>query len=135
MNSHDLNKLLKNPRAMMQFRASGRVPQREEITSPLITLLKSIHPRELLQITNVKVGLTVGYTGIHPFQNAAQALNWLCPANPGHSEPSVACRDLSFRRRLTIDDLARIASVPDNVRSEWNARNPSRTPSSGFGLD
>lgn len=91
--------------------------------SPLISLLQSIYPAERLRITAVNVSLMVGYTGTHPFQNASQALEWLSPTNPGNHVASRSWQDMSFRRQLTIDDLARVAKVPDEVRESWWARN------------
>lgn len=49
--------------------------QEDKPSSPLITLLQSLHPRERAQISAVRVCRSVGYQGGRLFFNAQQALN------------------------------------------------------------
>jgi hypothetical protein len=137
IDSKTLNHLARNPKAMMDFHATGKLPQMADPSSPLITLLRSIHPSELRLITAVRIGRSLGYSTNMPFQNAAQALNWLKPSYSAQSYPSESHQDKRFNRVLTIDDLAECANVPEMIRKDWWQRNPSArkpTQTSGLGL-
>lgn len=119
MDNRTIKHLLRNPLAMANFRATGKAPQFRTPSSPLITLLQSLHPRERSQITAVRVNDKLGYQGGRQFHNAAQALNWLLPANPGTHIPSESWIIRAFQKQLTIDDLAQHARVPDRVAEDW----------------
>jgi hypothetical protein len=124
INSRTLARLAKNPHQMQRFMATGVVPDvfSEPSPSPLFTLLKSIHPRELLSIQGVLVGPLLGYAYRIEFRNAAQAYNWVGPSC-GAGSPAQAARNVSFRKVLTIDDLAdSCASLPRSVVDAWWAR-------------
>lgn len=92
--------------------------------SPLITLMKSLHPRERLQITAVAVGSPLGYTGLRRFHNAEQALRWLAPDDLRMRPVSESWQIKAFTKALTVDDLAGHARVPDRVIEEWWRRHP-----------
>ena len=124
MDSRTIKHLMRNPLAMVNYRATGNAPQFRTPSSPLITLLKSLYPRERAQITAVRVNEQLGYQGGRQFYNAAQALNWLLPANPGTHIPSESWQNKRFQKALTIDDLAQCARVPDRVADEWWRRHP-----------
>ena len=135
--SKTLNHLARNPKALMDFYATGKLPQMANPSSPLITLLRSIHPSELRLITAVRIDRSLGYNSNTPFQNAAQALNWLKPSYSAQSYPSESHQNKRFNRVLTIDDLAECANVPEMIRKDWWQRNPSArkpTQTSGLGL-
>jgi hypothetical protein len=137
IDSKTLNHLARNPKAMMDFHATGKLPQMANPSSPLITLLRSIHPSELRLITAVRIGSALGYNSNTPFQNAAQALNWLKPNYSAQSYPSESHQNRRFTRALTIDDLARCANVPEMIRQDWWQRNPGarrHQQDSGLGL-
>lgn len=124
MDSRTLHRLATNPKALMEFRASGRLPAENQPSSPLITLLQSLQPRERLRIAPVTISLPLGYTGSRIFQNAQQALNWLLPAGSPRNVPSQSWQDKRFRRSLTVDDLGQHATVPADVAEAWWRRHP-----------
>lgn len=118
-----IRQLIRNPKAMMDLQATGRLPQTPERDdpSPLARLLNSLTPRELLQITSVTVCPELGYQCRNTFRNAQQTLNWLYP-DPinGATYPADAVRDRRFESRrptLSIEDLAKHASVPDHIKA------------------
>lgn len=114
--------MLRNPRDMMRFQASGALPTPASPQSPLITLLESIYPRDRQRITAVVIGPQLGYQGHHRFHNLAQALNWLKPCYTAKSYPSQSYQIRSFAKALTIADLKEFARVPELVEQEWNRR-------------
>ena len=124
MNSKQFNALLKSPKAMIEYHTTGRLPRvPDEPKSPLITLLKSLTPRERLQIVGLTVGRDLGYEGSRTFANAAQALNWLVPAGCSAHLVSESWRTKRFQQQLTIEDLAKHSSVPEEVQTQWLRRN------------
>lgn len=93
-------------------------------SSPLITLLQSLHPRERLRIASVTFSPPMGYTGSRIFQNAQQALIWPLSAGLPRNVPSQSWQDKRFRRPLTVDDLGHHATVPADVAEAWWRRHP-----------
>lgn len=124
MDNRTIKHLLRNPLAMANFRATGKAPQFSTPSSPLITLLQSLYPRERTQITAVRVNELLGYQGGRQFHNAAQALTWLAPVNPGTHIPSESWQNKRFQKVLTIDDLAQNARIPVSVIEGWWRRHP-----------
>ncbi|MGF6281980.1 hypothetical protein ABH908_000533 [Pseudomonas frederiksbergensis] len=114
--------MLRNPRDMMRFQATGALPTPASPQSPLITLLDSISPRDRQRITAVVIGPQLGYQGLHRFHNLAQALNWLKPSYTAKSYPSQSFQMRAFSKALTIADLKDFARVPEQVEQEWNRR-------------
>lgn len=114
--------MLRNPRDMMRFQATGTLPTPASPQSPLITLLDSIYPRDRQRITAVVIGPQLGYQGHHRFHNLAQALNWLNPSYTAKSYPSQSFQIREFSKVLTIADLKDFARVPEQVEQEWNRR-------------
>lgn len=119
MDSRTLHRLATNPKAMMEFRATGRLPSFKAPSSPLITLLQSLLPRERTQIATVTISATLGYSGSRIFRNAQHALNWLVPAGTPSHIASQSWQGKRFRQQLTIDDLCEVATVPVNVVTDW----------------
>jgi hypothetical protein len=142
IDSKTLNHLLRNPKQMIDFQATGKLPQLAAPTSPLITLLQSISPNERRMITSVRIGQSLGYTSNKLFQNAAQALTWLKPGYSATSYPSESHQDKRFTKILTIDDLADFAKVPDMIKESWwrqhpdmrRLKSPNRSDESSRGL-
>lgn len=123
MNSKDLNRLARDPVAMMKFQATGKFTQPQKPSSPLIDLLMSLHPRERIRIEDVRMHPDLGYRQGATFFNAGTALNWLSPPNHGGSIPSESHKLASFTTVLTLDDLAKHATVPQDILESWNRRN------------
>ncbi|WP_137887685.1 hypothetical protein [Pseudomonas sp. 2FE] len=127
VDSRNINRILKSPSALAAYMATGRVPKVAAPSSPLITLLQSLYPRERTQIFAVMVSSALGYQGSRLFHNAQQALNWLAPDTPQQHLPSQSWQDRRFRSVLTIDDLAKVAKVPDRVAKDWWSRHPQHS--------
>lgn len=125
IDSKTLSQMAKNPRLLMEYQATGRVPaelKRSPPKGPLIDLLGTIYPRELARITAVVVGESLGYTGARRFHNAAQALQWVKPYH-AHNVPAESWRNKRFTKQLTIDDLAQCSVIPAEIISAWWQRN------------
>ncbi len=123
MNSKDLTSLCKKPHLLAQFQATGKLPTKVIVSSPLLSLLQSLYPRERAAIRNLRIGSELGYTGRRTFQNAEQALRWLLPQDPYSMPASESWRDKRFKGRLLIEDLSACASVPAEVAAKWASRN------------
>ncbi len=106
----------------MEYQATGRLPVVNPPSSPLITLLQSLHPQERLRIASVAISPPMGYTGSRIFQNAQQALIWPLSAGLPRNVPSQSWQDKRFRRPLTVDDLGHHATVPADVAEAWWCR-------------
>lgn len=118
--SQRVRAMLRNPRAMMEFQATGRLPQLpdRERPSPLAALLLSLSPRDLAQIRNVSVGPDLGYCCRRQFPTAQAALNWLYPAHASGPTPADAHRDRRFEARtrsLSLVELAKFATLPPHL--------------------
>ena len=108
--------------AMQPWRAHEFIEdQKFKASSPLITLLESLSPRDLVQITNVRVGIELGYEGCRFFGNGALALKWLQPAGSG-TPVSESWRNKRFQKRLTIENLAHCARIPDSILRKYTSQ-------------
>lgn len=114
--------MLRNPRDMIRYQASGALPAPANPQSPLITLLETIYPRDRVRITAVVIGPKLGYQGHHRFHNLAQALSWLKPNAPAKNHPSQSFQIRAFSKPLTIGDLKAYAQIPQHIEQEWNRR-------------
>ena len=129
MKPSQLNQLMRNPKAMMDFHATGKLPEAPvDPRSPLITLLKSFHPSERVRITRITIDSRMGYQGRHTFCNAAQALEWLCPPNRPQYLPSESAQDKRFQRPLSINNLTECANVPEAIIRDWCQRSGQPRP-------
>lgn len=126
MDPRAIRTMMRSPRAMMDFQATGKLPQVDVRSSPLITLIESINPRARVLITAVKLVPELGYKGGIRFQNLAQALNWLKPTASTTDYLHESCQLKTFTQQLTIDDLKPFADIPEHVEREWNRQNGRR---------
>lgn len=124
IDQRSLSLLMKRPSAMSRFLATGALPSVAKPSSPLITLLESLSPRERSRIVGLKVGPALGYNGSRQFHTAHQALSWLIPANLSTMPASQSWQDRRFTRRLTIGDLQACANVPADIVRTWWQRHP-----------
>lgn len=108
------------------FDPAGRRQERQPPSSPLITLLASLSPRERQSILSVDLGPRLGYLCARRFHNAEQVYRWLVPVTGESFSPSERMQDKRFRQVLTIEDLARSARVPPAVVGAWAARHRHR---------
>jgi hypothetical protein len=120
-----LQLLLRNPAAMARHHATGRTPALANPSSPLITLLKSLSPRDRSLITGLTIDASMGYSGSRIFATAGQAMNWLVPPHAATHYPSESWQDKRFQKALTIDELAKNANVPHDIVEHWWQRHPS----------
>jgi|SRR5690554_781734 len=108
MNSHQMRYLATNPRAMMEFRATGRLPRMVAPQSPLITLLETLSPHDRQAMRGVMLHPSLGYLTSIRFHNAEQLYRWLKPAPQmleGESHPAESYRNKRFNQTLGLDDL------------------------------
>lgn len=105
--SKQLQRLATNPTDYLRFMTTGKLPEGVRPTSPLISLLEGLGPRDLIHIHGVKVDERLGYLGSRTFHTAAQALLWIKPS------PEVfgtfyaeSWRIKAFAGPLTLDALA-----------------------------
>ena len=97
-------------RVQIKCLTTGRMPQEHVPSSPLITLLEAIGPRDLQQIQNLTVDHRLGYHGQRTFQWASQALRWLKPDNAFSAPASQSYQDQRFAHKLYLEDLQECCS-------------------------
>ena len=104
--STEMKALMRSPKALMDFKMTGRKPKAVQPTSPLIILLESISPRDRLNIIGIRLSPKLGYQSGAQFHTAAQLLNWLKP-NPWivGTWPAESCRIKMFSQKLILKDL------------------------------
>ena len=108
MDSRTMNRLAKNPRDMMRYQTTGRLPQTKTPDSPLIRLLESIPPRERLRYQGILVSRELGYNANFRFTNAEQLLKWIKPSDRMFADepfPAESRQIAGFNKPLTIEDL------------------------------
>lgn len=124
MDSKTLHRLATNPKAMLNYKLTGRLPSFVPPSSPLITLLQSLHPRERVQVASLTVSASLGYRGLHSFRNAQHALNWAVPEGTSSMPASASWQIKQYRKLLTVDDLKDRATIPVAVVDAWWSRHP-----------
>lgn len=112
-----------NPHAYARFQMTGRLPATVRPTSPLITLLEALTPRERMAIMGLSVNESLGYLGSRQFHTAEVALRWLKPESEmleSQSWPAESYRIKRFIDRLYLDALVEQASgVPDSLLARY----------------
>jgi len=110
--SKQLHHLATNPRAMARFQQTGRLPGAVVADSPLIRLLEAMGRGRLGQVRGLTIGPALGYTGVHRFDTAAQAMNWLKPLGETFRQPpSESWRDKRFAKKLFLEDVLEAATA------------------------
>lgn len=108
MNSKQARFLARNPRAMMQYKTTGRLPQIYRPRSPLIDLLETMSPRERVELRGIRLSPALGYQTGQTFANAEQLYRFVKPQAEmieGEPFPAESMRIKRFTKRLTLDDL------------------------------
>jgi hypothetical protein len=77
--SVQMKKLMRSPKAMMDYQLRGRLPQVLSPDSPLITYLESIGGAKRLAMKNVNLSPLLGYSTKMRFGNAQSMLVYLKP--------------------------------------------------------
>ena len=78
--STEIKYLMRNQKAMMNFQLHKKMPNATKPTSPLISYLESIPPRDRVNLKNVKLSPKLGYQSSLTFPNAQLMLNFLKPS-------------------------------------------------------
>lgn len=123
MPSHaQIKRLLSKPAEMARFQMTGKLPQGVKPTSPLITLLEKISPRDRMLLTGVVVDQRLGYAGSRSFANAERALRWAKPAPEVFGTfAAESWRLKAFNQELFLEDLVPCCSgAPEGLAG----RNP-----------
>ncbi len=103
--SQQMKHLSRSPKAMQDFELYGKLPHSVSPTSPLITYLESINPRDRIKLTNVCLSPSLGYASHARFSNAQMMLNYLKPsAWMVGNWPAETVRIKSFTTKIT-DEL------------------------------
>lgn len=111
VSSKMLRRLATNPHDHIRYVTTGRLPTSVKPSSPLITLLKAIGPRDLARLVGVRVDARLGYTGSRQFHFGPQALNWACPSDEEFgSFPAESWRDKRFTGPIYLETLAECCS-------------------------
>lgn len=122
-NQQQLHHIATNPLAYARFQMTGQLPATVRPTSPLITLLEALTPRERMAITGLKVNEQLGYLSSRQFHTAEAALRWLKPASEmleSQSWPAESYRIKRFNGRVYLDALvANAARVPDGLLGRY----------------
>ncbi|MEJ6002624.1 hypothetical protein [Paucibacter soli] len=132
--SKQMHRLATNPRDLIRFQTTGRLPQGVKPDSPLIRLLESIAPASRMLIQGVVVDGTLGYQGSRTFANAEQALRWIKPsAEVFGSFPAESWQIKAFTNELDLQALLnkatghpevvhRIGKAPERVSAAKRPR-------------
>lgn len=103
--SAQIKRMMRSPKAMMDYQVSGKMPDVVAPSSPLITYLESVSPRDRVRMTSVNLSPKLGYNSGMQFHNAQMMLNYLKPAPwMSGSWPAKSLQIGSFRTTIT-DEL------------------------------
>ncbi len=123
MHPKQIRELMRNPHAQMRFQTTGRLPEIVRPEGPLISVLKSMTPRERLGVTGLTVDGRLGYSGSRIFGSAEQALKWCCPSETilsNTSWPAESWRLKTFALPLTVRTVLSCATgISDSVRGRY----------------
>ncbi|KZX58055.1 hypothetical protein A3709_20805 [Halioglobus sp. HI00S01] len=115
--------LARNPRALMQYQATRRLPRLADPKSPLIDLLAQISAADRTRVIGVRVGPDLGYRSGAQFQTAAQLWNWLKPHGDHESVASESHQDRRFQGPVTFEVFWEHCShVPDYILKKYKDR-------------
>ena len=104
--NEQVKKMMRSPKDLMDFQMTGRLPNAVQPSSPLITFLESLTPRDRLQMVGVRLSPKLGYQSGAQFGNAEQMLRYLKPRPwVAGSWPAESCRIKSFRATITKSDF------------------------------
>lgn len=117
--------IARRPADHARFMLTGRLPRTVRPSSPLITLLEKISPRDRAQIAGLTVGPELGYAGSRQFHTAEQALRWIKPSAQmleHESWPAESWRIKHFNKALHIENLiAAAARCPESLAERYAA--------------
>jgi hypothetical protein len=117
-NSKQLRRLATSPADWARFLATGKLPRGVVPSSPLISFLERIAPRDLARISGVTIDERVGYQGSRVFATASHALRWLKPSPEVFgSFPAESWRIKNYSKPISWSDFARCcANIPGDIQ-------------------
>ena len=117
LNAKMLHRLATRPHEYARFVTTGRLPRGVHPQGPLVSLLRALSPRDLQRLRGMTVDARLGYAGSRRFHFAAQALQWIAPAEEVFdSFPAESWRDKRFNGPLYLEDLAACCTeFPDEL--------------------
>jgi hypothetical protein len=108
---------MRSGKRLMDFRHSGKRPTPSIPSSPLITLLETLTPRDRQEIKGVRI-TTLGYNNGMVWANAEQLYRWIKPSSRVFgSYPADGYMDRRFNKKLVVNDLLDSSTkYPDQLR-------------------
>mgnify|MGYP003624997434 CR=1 FL=1 len=105
ISSRAMNHLARNPRALIEFQMTGKVPRGRRPDSPLIRLLETLTPRARMSIEGVSI-YRLGYNTHYVFRNAEQLYRWVKPSEDVFgSYPAETAKNHRFSGTISLDEL------------------------------
>ena len=123
MNNQQMKVITTNPKAMIDFHITGKLPQlKDSLSTPLRDLLLSISVSERERYKGITVDHRLGFTGQLTFHSVFQLLRWL-----GHQQQVVNNQTLPyygfvnrrFQQRLTIEEFGKYCKLYLNKKSAF----------------
>lgn len=100
--TEQIKHMIRNPKAVMDYHMKGKLPNAIRPTSPLISYLESIAPRDRQNIKNVRLSPKLGYQSGAQFRNAEQMLRYLKPRDYVVGNwPAESVRIKAFNTKIT----------------------------------
>lgn len=104
--SAEMAHLVRSPKAMMEYQMTGKTPSAVQPSSPLITFLSSLSPRERQQMTCVRLSPQLGYQTGAQFHTAEAMLRYLKPSEwVVGNWPAESFRIKQFNKTITREDF------------------------------
>lgn len=125
MSQRAIQAMMRNPRHLMKFQTTGRLPsERPTPATPLRDLIEKIPPRMRLRFVGVKLHPSLGFNSSSQFNNLEQLYTWLGGGKTligSKTMPYMSWQNRGFRKKLTIADLIEhCAKVPSQEEIERN---------------
>lgn len=108
MKNRELNHLMRNPKALMEFNATGRYPRaRRTVSTPLRELLESIPRYDWPKYKGIKLSRAMGFRCSARFSSLCQLYTWLGGNNEVVGNKQMPYESLVIRsvKSVTIDTL------------------------------
>ena len=109
MGNRAIQAMMRDPRALMRFHQTGRLPSSKPApTTPLRELIELIPPRLRSRFKGVSLHPKLGFESSMTFRNLSQLYTWLGGNQTivgNESMPYMHWRNRAFHKRLTIADL------------------------------
>ncbi|WP_017190566.1 hypothetical protein [Vibrio harveyi] len=119
MSHHAINAMMRNPKLLMDYQMTGRLPTvSDSPATPLRDLISRIPARLRLEFKGVRLSPALGFNSGAQFHNLAQLYTWLGADEKligNRTLPYMSWRIAAFNKPLTIADLiAHCSAVPSD---------------------